>query len=271
MHSWNTSSLQNQPVFPPAAQTPLPQAGQMWQPDPTSPPLPATYADRVPEPMESGVRYNSANNMRGSRTAAMMYSKPMPDMQTSKYRRSNAGFIVAGLCVITGALILVFVYFMALGLPSTNTTSAYAGIPEATSTILASPTAGVPSPTALPSPTLGTFPAQQYIDNPQMASKVNTNTAQPLKTATTFKVNQKIYVTFNIHPNRKGGAVCLLWYLNSRIVTQYPFAVTASANAGFSYAIYGGAGGGYVEIYWASSTACSDKILAERVNFTVTS
>src|SRR5437764_12232586 len=119
MHSWNTSSLQNQPVFPPAAQTPLPQAGQMWQPDPTSPPLPATYADRVPEPMESGVRYNSANNMRGSRTAAMMYSKPMPDMQTSKYRRSNDGLFVAGLCVIIVDLFLFFLYFIFLELTLT--------------------------------------------------------------------------------------------------------------------------------------------------------
>jgi hypothetical protein len=269
--AWNTTPQQNQPAFPPAAQTPFPQAGQMWQPDPTPPLLPVTYPDRVPQPMEAGVRLNSAHDMRGSRTAGMMYSKPIPAMRTSTHRRSNVGFILAGLCVITGGLILVFVYFMASGLPSTSTTGASRGIPTASSTILASPTTGIPSPTALPSPTMGAFPGQQYIDNPQMASMVNTNTAQPLQTTTTFKVNQRIYVTFNIHPNGKGGAVCLLWYLNRKIVTQFPFAVTASANAGYSYAIYGGAGGGYVEIYWASSTACSDKILAERVNFTVTS
>jgi len=184
-------------------------------------------------------------------------------------RTSNTGFILAGLCVITGGLILVFVYFMASGLPSTNTTSASMGAPTTTSGTLPSATT-VSSPTVLPSQTVGAFPGQQYIDNAQMASMVNTNTAQPLQTTTRFKVNQRIYVTFNIHPNGKSGAVCLLWYLNSRIVTLYPFAVTTAANAGYSYAIYGTAGEGYVEIYWASSTTCSDKILAQHVNFTVT-
>ena len=103
-----------------------------------------------------------------------------------------------------------------------------------------------------------------------MASLVNTTTAQPLQLTTTFKVNQKIYVSFNIHPDSKNGAVCLIWYLNNKKVTQFPFSVTASARAGYSYAIYGGTGPAYVEIYWASTTTCSDKILAQRVDFTVT-
>ena len=205
--------------------------------------------------------------MRDARTAG---NPSMGQVMRAQTRRtSNTGFILAGLCVITGGLILVFVYFMASGLPSTNTTSASMGAPTTTSGTLPSATT-VPWPTVLPSPTVGAFPGQQYIDNAQMASMVNTNTAQPLQTTTRFKVNQRIYVTFNIHPNGKSGAVCLLWYLNSRIVTQYPFAVTAAANAGYSYAIYGTAGESYVEIYWASSTTCSDKILAQHVNFTVT-
>ncbi len=249
------------PTLPPVVQTPFPQAGQMWQPDLTPPPLP------TPEPMEATVRNSSSSDMRDARTAG---NPPMGQVMRAQTRRtSNAGFILAGLCVITGGLILVFVYFMASGLPSTNTTSASMGAPTTTSGTLPSATT-VPSPTVLPSPTVGAFPGQQYIDNAQTASKVNTNTAQPLQTTTRFKVNQRIYVTFNIHPNGKSGAVCLLWYLNSRIVTQYPFAVTAAANAGYSYAIYGTAGEGYVEIYWASSTTCSDKILAQHVNFTVT-
>ena len=258
------------PALPPVVQTPFPQAGQMWQPDLTPPPLP------TPEPMEATVRNSSSSDMRDARTAGnppmgqvLTYSKPAPVMRAQTRRTSNAGFILAGLCVITGGLILVFVYFMASGLPSTNTTSASMGAPTTTSGTLPSATT-VPWPTVLPSPTVGAFPGQQYIDNAQMASMVNTNTAQPLQMTTRFKVNQRIYVTFNIHPNGKSGAVCLLWYLNSKIVTQYPFAVTAAANAGYSYAIYGTAGESYVEIYWASSTTCSDKILAQHVNFTVT-
>jgi len=268
---WDKRSLQKQAALPPVAQTPLPQTSQMWQPDPPPFPLP------TPEAMEAAVRNKSASDRRDAPTAGtlsggqvMTYSKTAPAMQAQTRRTSNVGFIVAGLCVITGGLILVFVYFMALGLPSTNATSANTGTPATTSNTLTSLTATAPSPTALPSPTTGTFPGQQYIDNVQMASMVNTNTAQPLQTTTRFKVNQTIYVTFNIHPNGKSGAVCLLWYLNSRIVTHYPLAVTATANAGYSYAIYGGTGEAYVEIYWASSTACNDKILAQHVNFTVT-
>jgi hypothetical protein len=240
----------------------------MWQTDPTSPPLP------TPEPMEAAVRHNTASNMRDANTSGTpsggevkIYSKLIPEKRVQTRQTSNAGFILAGLCVIMGGLILVFVYFMALGLPPINTTSASMGTPTVTRSAVASATT-VPSPTVLPSPSV--FPGQQYIDNAQLASMVNINTAQPLQTTTRFKVNQRIYVTFNIHPNGKSGAVCLLWYLNSRILTQYPFAVTAAANAGYSYAIYGAAGQGYVEIYWASSTTCSDKILAQHVNFTVT-
>ena len=77
-------------------------------------------------------------------------------------------------------------------------------------------------------------------------------------------------MTFSLHPNGKNGAVCLFWYLNNRNIAQYPFGVTAGAKAGYSYATYAGPGTAYVEIYWASTIACSDKILAQHVNFTVT-
>ena len=180
------------------------------------------------------------------------------------------GFMFAGLCVITGGLILVFVYFAAMGLPSTGTTNASMGTPAATRNAFPSPTAVPPSPTVVPSPTVDTYPGQQYIDNAQMASVVNTCTAQPLQTTTIFKINRRIYVTFSIHPDGKNGAVCLFWYLNNRNIAQYPFEVTVGAKAAYSYATYGAPGTANVDIYWASTTACSDKILAQHVNFTVT-
>jgi hypothetical protein len=71
-------------------------------------------------------------------------------------------------------------------------------------------------------------------------------------------------------PHGKNGAVCLYWHLNNKNVTQFPFAVTPNATAGYSYAIYGSTGTAYVEIYWASTIACSDKLLAQHVNFKVT-
>src|SRR5256885_16990486 len=158
------------PALPPVVQTPFPQAGQMWQPDLTPPPL------STPEPMEATVRNNSSSDMRDARTAGnpsrgqvMTYSKPAPVMR----RTSNTGFILAGLCVITGGLILVFVYFMASGLPSTGITNASTGTAVATRDAFPTPTTALPSPTVVPSPTAGTYAGQQYIDNAQMASIVN--------------------------------------------------------------------------------------------------
>jgi hypothetical protein len=237
---WTTGSGQNQIPFPPTAQPPLLQAEYVRQ--------------SVPAP-----------------TPGVMYSTPAPGMRPQTPRMSNRGFIIAALCVISGGLILVFVYFTAMGLPAAPITGANTLTPVATKNIVTTtPTTPLLSPTTVPSPTAGALPGQSYIDSPQMASAVNTTTAQPLQLTTTFKINQKIYITFNIHPNGKNGAVCLIWYLNNKSITQFPFGVTASAKAGYSYAIYGGTGPAYVEIYWASTMSCSDKILAQHVTFSVT-
>lgn len=261
--TWATGLPQNQIIFSPVERVPFPQPGQMWQSAPT------------PESMPATLNYSSAPHDVPARTAGAMYSSPStsaPSIRPQVRRASNLGFIVAGLCVFAGGLILIFVYIMALGLPSPGSTSTSSTAPTVTnnapSTLPTSTTAL--SPTVIPSPTSGAFPGQQYIDNPQMASLVNTIAAQPIQATTAFKVNQKIYVTFNIHPDGKNGAVCLYWYLKNKNVTQFPFAVTSNATAGYSYAIYGGTGTAYVEIYWASTAACSDKILAQHVNFTVT-
>src|SRR5947209_16429416 len=137
------------PAFPPVAQIPLPQTGQMWQPDPTPAPLP------TPAPMEAAVRNNNASYMRDARTVGalssgqgMMHSKPTPVIPAQRGQTGNGGFILAGLCIITGGLILVFVYFMASGLPSTNTTSASMETTKITSGTLP-PATIPPSPTVL--------------------------------------------------------------------------------------------------------------------------
>lgn len=200
----------------------------------------------------------------------LLQSAPTPALRPQTRHASNLGFIVAGLCVFAGGLILILVYFMAIGLPPSSSASSYTTAPVITKNTPSTLLTAAPSPKIVPSATTGAFPGQQYIDNSQMASNVNMNTAQPLQATTTFKVNQKMYVTFNIHPDNKNGAVCLYWYLNNKNVTQFPFSVTANAKAGYSYAIYGRAGTAFVEIYWASTTTCSDKLLAQHVNFTVT-
>jgi len=178
------------------------------------------------------------------------------------------GFTVAGLCVLIGGLILIFVYFIAIGVPggssintaTTNNTSNGSTLTKApTTTVVLSPVA-----------TATTYPGQQYIDNAQMASALDTTTKQPTQLSTTFKTNQKIYVIFQLHPPGHGGAVCLLWYLNGKQVTQFSFLASAYSKLSYAYSIYGEGGAGYVEIYWASTTQCTDQVLAQHVDFTVT-
>ena len=262
---------QNQAPLSSIVQMPFPQAGQMWQVSNPQAAVPVAIPASPPAPMEAIMQSSDAQYAIPNRISGSIYSAPVPFVRPQPPRVSNVGFIVGGLCVTVGALILVFVYVMAQTLlfssASTSTTST--ATPLTTTHSKPLPTVAIPTPTVVTSPTVGTFPGQQYIDNPQMASEVNTNTAQPLQVTAMFRVSQRIYVTFDIHPSGNNGAVCLVWHLNNQVVTQFPFAVTASARAGYSYAVYGATGAGYVEIYWASSVACSDELLAQHVNFTV--
>jgi phage FluMu protein Com len=259
---------QNRVSLSPMAQLPFPQAGQMWQPNNPQAAVPVATPSSPPAPMGANMRSSGLQYAMSNSITASMYSAPAPAGRPRPPRVSNVGFIVGGLCVIVGAVILIFVYVMAQTLLVTSTSTAPTSS-LLTTTHMPSPPVTIHTPIVVTSPTVGTFPGQQYIGNPQTASAVNTNTAQPLQVTTIFQPNQRIYVTFDIHPNGNNGAVCLVWYLNNRIVTQFPFAVTASARAGYSYAVYGVSGTGYVEIYWASSIACSDKLLAQHVNFTI--
>lgn len=268
---WNSGTQHNQFPFPPVIQQSFPSSGQLWNsappltpgaiptPFPTSPPTPVPFEALAPTPN---------NPYMAPRTPGVMYTPPTPPLRPRQ--QSNRGFFIAGFCVITGGLMLILVYILGLGLPPTTATTSLVGTPNVTKSILPSPTTVVQKPTVQPTPTTNAFPGQQYINNPQMASAVNINTAQPIQTTTIFHANQKIYVTFNLQPNGKNGAVCLYWYLNNHSITQYPFAVPSTARAAYSYAIYGSKGAAYVEIYWASTTSCSDRLLAQHVTFTVT-
>jgi hypothetical protein len=195
-------------------------------------------------------------------------SLPRPPLARPPFYTRNAklGYIVAGLCIFTCALILVFIYFMASGSTGGNSNNTTASIPSP----MPSPTtAATPTATAAPSPTASVYPGQQYVDNAQMASAIDTSSSQPTQLTTTFKTNQKIYVAFQVHPAGQNGAVCLLWYLNGKQSTQYSFAVSANSKLSFAYAIYGEPGSAYVEIYWASTSQCTDQVLAQHVDFTV--
>ncbi len=241
--------------------TPYPQPGQMW--NLTPPPSP------IPAPAVSSPQFSQTDRNWGSRPLLQTRGVHSHNTRTTT---SNLGFIIAGVCVVTGGLLLILVYFMAAGLSPTTvqTQSISTGNSGAMATRHSTPTAVVPTPTKKSSPAAtGAFPAQQYITNPQMASEVNTSTAQVGQTATTFKVGQRVYVTFTLHPAGRDGAVCLLWYTNAKMFSHFEFAVTPNSTVAYSYTYFAASGPAYVEIYWASNVTCSDKMLAQRVNFTV--
>ncbi|MHB8595980.1 MAG: hypothetical protein ACYDER_04125 [Ktedonobacteraceae bacterium] len=258
-------------------QTPYPQPGQMWLPTSTPPSTPAPVSSvsgsnfKASEIREGYQPLLQAQDIHGG-TRPLRPMSPIDKMRRTPMATSNLGFIIAGLCVLTGALLLILVYVLSVGLaPSTmQTQSITVGNSVKTTTRQHTPTA-VPTRNEQPSPTVtsGAFPAQQYIINPQMASAVNTNTAQVIQAATTFHVGQRVYVTFTIHPNGQSGAVCLQWYANAHAFSHFEFAVSSSSTVAYSYTYYANAAPAYVEIYWASSASCSDELLAQRVNFTV--
>src|SRR5579864_4532302 len=69
-------------------------------------------------------------------------------------RNNRMGFMIAGLCILAGALLLVFVYFMAIGVNQNN------GTTSGTQTASHPTAIPSPSPTSNPSPTATPFPGQ---------------------------------------------------------------------------------------------------------------
>jgi hypothetical protein len=182
-------------------------------------------------------------------------------------RNTKPGFILAGLCIFAGGLILLFVYFLATGLPGGN--SSNSTTTTSTPNILTSTSTNAPTATANPSQTATIYPGQQYIDNAQMSAAVDSNTLQPTQLTTTFKTGQNIYISFQLHPAGHAGAVCIIWYLNSKQITNFNLPVSATSKYSYAFSIYAGAGAAYVELYWASTTKCTDQVLAQHVDFTV--
>jgi hypothetical protein len=139
---------------------------------------------------------------------------------------------------------------------------------------LVTPTVGS-SPTVVPTKIVSpTPPGHQYIDNVQLASKVDPGKALPLQVTTSFKVSQLMYVTFSVHPGGRSGTACLLWYMSSstKPFSNYPLSVGLSSGTvqAYAYTPVVSPGSGYVELYWGHIPSCTDpdKELAQRVYFT---
>ncbi len=197
-------------------------------------------------------------------------SRPPKFTPPASKRKTRSGLILAGFCILAGGLILIFVYFSASGLSGGRSSNSGTATNTSTSNVSTSTPTTAPTATIVPSQTATSYPGQQYIDNAQMAAAVDPTSLQPSQITTTFKIGQKIYVSFQVHPNGHAGAVCLAWYLNSKPVTNFSLLVSATSKYSYGYSIYGGTGPAYVELYWASSTQCTDQVLAQHVDFTVT-
>jgi hypothetical protein len=186
--------------------------------------------------------------------------------------KTRLGFTIAGMCFITGIIIMAFVFIMSQSLPTNNVTASVP-TPQPRTTSLPTPTPILsPTPTSIqvsPTPT-----GNQYINNVNLASSVDVSTGQALQTATEFHENQAIYVTMTIQQIAYTGAVCLEWSVNNQV---YPYASSATpggatyltqTNAYFYYKP-SAIGNGTVSISWASSTACTDKVLIQSLPFSV--
>lgn len=245
-------------------------------------PAPGSYSTFPPQ-NQAGLNANGNGRPGdGLQQSPLSPRRPYAPPTSLSNMKPRQLFMIAGLCVFLAAMLLglVFVIGSHSNTPSSNTastnpnnTTGNGSAPQATATQAGTtPTASDSTPSASASPTdTGTaYPGQQYIDGAQMASGVDQQTLQAINPTTTFKVGSPMYVVFNLHPPSQGGAVCSYWYLGGNQVTSYPFPVKASSHASYTYATYGSAGQGYVELYWASSKSCSDKVLAQHVDFTVT-
>jgi hypothetical protein len=184
---------------------------------------------------------------------------PQPPQQPPDNSRNiRLGFMVAGLCILAGAFLLMLVYFLGVG-GQGNQTAGSQTTPQPT--VVPSP-----SPAITPSPTATPFPGQQYIDNAQLSS----SPPPAVQPTTTFTSGQKIYVTFDMHLNGQKGVICFVWYLNGQQATSYNFPVSGGNNSSYAYATLGGSGAGYVDLYWANDTTCNNDLLAQQVPFTLT-
>jgi hypothetical protein len=268
----STATFAEQLSFPepeasfPANMNPAPAAQQpirLSAPPPNSPP-PLT---NTPLPTS-----NWAPDMPAGHAAFATNLKPYGSHNSflASKLTPRFGFTIAGAFILTGTLLLIFVFLISLSLPVSSISSSQKAAPTITTKAKDTPTASeTASPEATVSPTAGAFPGQQFIDNGQTASAVNTNTATATQVTSSFKVHQQIYVTFAVHASQN-GMVCLMWFLNEKQFDSYNFAMSGVSTSAYSYTTANTPGTGYVQIYWATKPDCSDKTLAQQINFTVT-
>jgi hypothetical protein len=262
-------------------QTPAPQQNSWGQT-----PAPGPY-NQYPQQNEgwqngtgmSGFNGNGMagfNNDMGSGLQQTPLTPQRPTPPTKK--KTSPAMRIALICFILSIVIVGFVGVLAAFNSSKgNSPTASSNTPQvvATSTTAPSPTTASATATATatasasPTATGTAYPGQQYISNAQMMSGASDG-SKPNQPSTTFTISDTIYVSFSVNPPGTGGEVCSQWYLNGNEATHFSYPIKPTTHSLYLYANYGSAGPAYVQLYWASDKSCSDQILAQQVNFTVT-
>ncbi len=171
-------------------------------------------------------------------------------------RRSRVGLIV-GLVLLVVALLCVgaIVAAVEIGKSAANNATATPTTPPGQS----------PSGNSIDST------AAANLSNLEMASAVDSNTAQPTTLSNTFTVGQTIYASFHISSSAPSGFAESKWYVDGTLAkTSSPLAIIQDRYGYFSET-YKVAAQGAVELYWCTQSNCSDEALAGYQTFTVTS
>lgn len=246
-------------------------------PSPPFPPesVPPTYQQRSEEQLAFNVPFGQAMPAQPISMQPNAHQEARTPNHTMP-TRIKLGFTVAGICFAAGTLLLILVAVMTQGLPSSPTTAQMkhpANKSAAPHPSTNTPTMGTHTPVSIqhtPTPTTTTS-TTIYIDNVHLASAVNTATGTPLTETGIFHVGQPVYITLTLHQPAYNGAVCLNWSINNSIVpynTLIGNSGLVQTNAYFFFKP-GSSGQGQVDVYWANSTACTNKVPIQHAVFTV--
>lgn len=198
-----------------------------------------------------------------------------PPMQTQPPKPKSKLPLILG--IVGGVLLLLCVgacaIFYAIGKNTPQTTNTSTTTTSTSTTVSATPTTGTtPASTTSTSTApsgLSIVPsAAAIIFNAKSASGIDSN-YKPTGVSSTFKVNDKVYITFDLKlPST--GYIQSKWYVDNVFGKDSILTVdkTSYIDAYFvnSYKI---AANGTVELYWCKKADCSDGQLAAFVNFTV--
>jgi hypothetical protein len=252
---------QNNPTFIPT--TPAPEADNSvpWDQQ-------VYYVHRTP---------TSTPVAKAPQTSSTSMTRTNSDGNASEIEapRTKLGFTLAAACMSLGAFILIFVYILSQSLmppaPLTTQSSTVSAVPNAAAQAATAQATQPLTPTALVATATSVASAQQYIDNVQLASGVNTTTGTPLDQRTSFRLGQPVYVTLTVHTLAYNGAVCLTWTVNNQAI---PYATTVgSSTLGQTNAYFffkpEATGNGSVDVAWSATTACANTVQIQQADFQV--